>query len=440
MNMIHIARHASATLGRCLAFALILSPFAACGDEFLDDDLYYEFASGSSTSSTQVYVSGLRNSSATHITIPATVVYVYYDSNDRDDDGNPRVKRRTCTVTSIGSSAFNSRSGLRSVTIPSSVTSIGDWAFSGCSGLTSVTIPDSVTSIGANAFYGCSGLTDLAVAQYVMGRGVGNDVFSSGAPTLRHLVLDATVSAIHENSFVNCKSLTTIEVDAANTRYFVSPADGCLYDIGRTTLLCCPRDKASIAIPYGVTKIANYAFAYCTNLVSVSIPSSVTSIGDYAFGNCLNLRGVTIPSGVRELSTTAFDGCVVLWTDWYRALANLAVTGGGSSGGGGSEPVDPRYALTDHAADRAIASVTVDDDCAIDSFVLKDGKVYDTMLRIVNVADHAVKLTLPSGDVYETFEGVDPLTIPANSRNMLSITRTADDTFLVSREKLKTIQ
>ena len=102
--------------------------------------------------------------------------------------------------------------------------------------------------------------------------------------------------------------------------------------------------------------------------------------------------------------------------------------------------VDVSYALTDTVADRTIASVTVNADCTIDKFVLKDGKVYDTMLRIVNTADHEVKLTLPTGYLYETFEGVDPLAIPANSRNMLSITRTDEKTFLVSREKLKIIQ
>ena len=49
-------------------------------------------------------------------------------------------------------------------------------------------------------------------------------------------------------------------------------------------------------------------------------------------------------------------------------------------------------------------------------------------------------MNLPSGYEYETFKGVRPLTIPANSRNMLSITRTADGTFLVSREELETVQ
>ena len=113
---------------------------------------------------------------------------------------------------------------------------------------------------------------------------------------------------------------------------------------------------------------------------------------------------------------------------------------GGSSGGGSAEPVDPRYALADHAADRAIASVTVDRDCAIDSFVLKDGKVYDCVVRVVNTSASEVHLTLPAGYVYETFKGAKPLTIPANSRNILTITRTTGDTFLVSREELQTVQ
>lgn len=64
-------------------------------------------------------------------------------------------------VTSIGGGAFQSCSGLTSVTIPNSVTSIGLSAFYECSGLTSVTIGNSVTSIGYYAFYGCSGLTAI---------------------------------------------------------------------------------------------------------------------------------------------------------------------------------------------------------------------------------------------------------------------------------------
>ena len=70
-------------------------------------------------------------------------------------------------VTSIGTSAFSSCSGLTSVTIPNSVTSIEAFVFNSCSSLTSVTIPNSVKSIGQNAFQYCSGLTSITIPNSV---------------------------------------------------------------------------------------------------------------------------------------------------------------------------------------------------------------------------------------------------------------------------------
>ncbi|MBP3417115.1 MAG: leucine-rich repeat domain-containing protein, partial [Spirochaetaceae bacterium] len=63
------------------------------------------------------------------------------------------------SVKTIDEYAFDSCSGLTSISIPSSVTSIGNYAFYGCSSLTSISIPSSVTSIGNHAFQGCSGAT-----------------------------------------------------------------------------------------------------------------------------------------------------------------------------------------------------------------------------------------------------------------------------------------
>ena len=198
-----------------------------------------------------------------------------------------------------------------------------------------------------------------------------------------------------------------------------------------------------------LTSIGDGAFRGCSGLTSVTIPDSVASIGSRAFYNCSNLTNLTIPDSVTSFGADCFEGCPAYTLNLYRA-----VFGGGAGGGSASvvttvvqqvsttvvQEVASPYALTNAVADRAIVSVTVNADCAIDSFVLKDGKVYDTMLRVVNTADHEVRLTLPAGYEYETFKGVRPLTIPANSRNMLSITRTADRTFLVSREELESIQ
>ena len=91
-------------------------------------------------------------------------------------------------------------------------------------------------------------------------------------------------------------------------------------------------------------------------------------------------------------------------------------------------------------ADRAIASVTVDSDCDIDSFVLTDGKVYDSVLYISNTAANAVTLSLPAGNTYMAFKGTAPLMIPAQTQCILTITRVADTVFLVSREDLEAIQ
>lgn len=77
---------------------------------------------------------------------------------------------------------------------------------------------------------------------------------------------------------------------------------------------------------------------------------------------------------------------------------------------------------------------------AVDNFVLKDGKVYDSVLHVTNPTGAAVKLTLPVGNTYQTFKGAKPLSIPANSANIVTITRVGENVFLVTREELETLQ
>ena len=84
-------------------------------------------------------VSGNTIDISTNVVIPSSVSY---------DSGI------SYSVTSIGNSAFESCTGLSSVTIPNSVTSIGDSAFNGCSSLRSLTWEDSsiFSSIGETVF------------------------------------------------------------------------------------------------------------------------------------------------------------------------------------------------------------------------------------------------------------------------------------------------
>ena len=342
----------TAFLGRLLALSILAAPLGVRAVGFLDDDLSYDFESGSDT---RVQVSGLRNKSATHITIPSTVVYEYYDYNDKDENGNAKLKRRTCTVSRISCWAFSNCSGLTSVTIPDSVTSIEIAVFSNCSGLTSVTIPNSVTSIGDYAFYRCSGLTTVWIG--------------SGA------------TDIHYTAFNLCENLQRFIVDAENPAY-ASP-DGALCSKDLKTLVVYPRGRTDARLP---------------DSLDAAMPD-------------------------------AFAGCNKLWMEWCKRINTIP------------------YDLTQTPGDRAIADVTVNGDMSLDAFVLKEGKVYDSVLYVHNNADHAVKVTLPSIPLteYKTFKGATPLTLPAYSTSILTITRVAGgnaggNVFLVTREELETVR
>ena len=200
------------------------------------------------------------------------------------------------SVTSIGSAAFSSCSGLEKVIVPNidiknwcsikfasytdnplyyahhlysdknteitelvipyDVTNISSSAFSGCSGLTSVTIPNSVTNIGEDAFSGCSGLTSVR--------------------------------------FENSKDNTPIVLE--NNKVFSD----------------CPLDEVYIGrkLSYTTTSSAGYSpFYRNTTLRSVKFTDKETEISDYEFYGCTNLTDVSMGDGVKSIGTYAFSGC-----------------------------------------------------------------------------------------------------------------------------------
>jgi hypothetical protein len=84
-----------------------------------------------------------------------------------------------------------------------------------------------------------------------------------------------------------------------------------------------------------LTKIGDYAFAYCEALTTVTLPTSIKTIGkgafygsahlttvvmpegleninDYAFYDCIALTGVTFPASLKTIAAAAFSGCEAL--------------------------------------------------------------------------------------------------------------------------------
>jgi uncharacterized repeat protein (TIGR02543 family) len=193
-----------------------------------------------------------------------------------------------------------------SYVIPDGVTSIESYAFEFCNGLTSISIPDSVTSIESNAFGACISLTEINVASgnanYASDDGV---LFDKDKKTLIEYpggkagsyVIPNSVTNIEDSAFLNCISLTEINVASGNANY--ASDNGVLFDRDKKTLIAYPRGKVgSYVVPDGVTSIEGRTFSSCSSLTSISIPDSVTSFSSgLSFIGCSSLTEINVASG-----------------------------------------------------------------------------------------------------------------------------------------------
>ena len=167
---------------------------------------------------------------------------------------------------------------VHTVIIEDGITHIGDWAFDQCNIDEGVTIPDSVTSIGTFAFR-ATDLPEITIPDSV--RSIGDGVFGY-------------------NYFLHNVILSE------NNKYFVIE-NGTLFDMAKTTLICCfDRSVSSVyTIPPTVRRIGSLAFCYCTQLTEIIIPDGVTSIGNGAFWNCNGITSVCIPATVSLIEDAA---------------------------------------------------------------------------------------------------------------------------------------
>lgn len=70
-----------------------------------------------------------------------------------------------------------------------------------------------------------------------------------------------------------------------------------------------------ISIPKEITRIGDFAFFYCENLVEVEFHGKeykIKEIGEGAFSACINLIKIEIPTSISELKPSTFTDCISL--------------------------------------------------------------------------------------------------------------------------------
>ena len=268
------------------------------------------------------------------------------------------------SLKTIGDYAFNGRTTITSVTIPSTVTTIGASSFNGCTGLTVLTIPSSVTTIGASAFNNCSVLATINLgytptftstvtvgatafasisnnltitsseASYIIPDSssaiglfsglsttntrvtlatnlttIGNNAFN-GSTGLISVIIPGSVTTIGASAFNTCSALATINLGYTSTPASFSVGSSAF--AGLSTTLTIQGTTTNCVIPNNMFNTLSATTTTLTITSTTTPATSIITIGDSAFNGRTGLTALTIPSSVTTIGATAFNGCTGL--------------------------------------------------------------------------------------------------------------------------------
>lgn len=172
----------------------------------------------------------------------------------------------TYRVTAIGERAFEGRSDICYLSIPSSIISISDYAFIDCGNNIKVDISN--IAAWCKVKLGNEHSSPLSSAKS----------FYSSGKEIKNLVIPNGVESVSSFVFYQCKCIT------------------------------------SLSIPESVKNIGSSSFEDCTGLTSVSLSEGLGRIGGSSFEGCFNLSEIVLPASITSIAINAFKNCTGLNT------------------------------------------------------------------------------------------------------------------------------
>ena len=193
-------------------------------------------------------------------------------------------------LTEDGTLVGEGEEGVGVANLPGSLTMIGDNAFNNTA-IEKVIIPESVAKIGDGSFSNCASLKEVqyqtsSVRYNTATSNYATNVFENDT-ALTKVVLNSEITYLPISFFLNCSSLTTIQL--------YNPAD-------KTTT----GNEGEALLPQSLTELAQNVFKGCSSITKMILPATLETIGTGVFNGMKGLTSLELPEGLTSVGADAF--------------------------------------------------------------------------------------------------------------------------------------